>query len=129
MKESDLQKSIIVWCGYKLKKDVLYWSTPNERNPIHNMAGLMAMGLLDGVSDLIFVWNDGVLHNLYIEVKRPATYKMGKRGKKVINQRGGVQLDSQEKFQARVEALGCPYYIIDNLQDFIELMKRYGLER
>ena len=93
------------------------------------MAGLMAMGLLDGVSDLIFVWNDGALKNLFIEVKRPTTYKMGKRGKKIINQRGGIQSGSQIKFQARVEALGCPYYIVDNLQDFIELMKKHSLER
>lgn len=129
MRESDLQKLIIQWCGYRLKKTVLFWSTPNERNPVHNMAGLMAMGLLKGVSDLIFVWNDGILKNLYIEVKRPTIFKMGKHGKKIISQRGGIQSDSQEKFEARVEALDCPYHIVDNLQDFIKLMKEYGLVR
>lgn len=129
MKESALQKSIIEWCGFRLKKDVLYWSTPNERNPIHNMAGMKAMGLQSGVSDLIFVWNDGALENLYIEVKRPTTYKMGKRGKKIIDQRGGIQSDAQIKFQEDVRALGCPYHIVDNLKDFINLMRNYGLEK
>jgi len=129
MKESDVQKAIIQWCGFRLKKDVTYWSIPNERNPIHNMGGLKATGLQTGVSDLMFVWNDGVLKNLYIEVKRPTTYKIGKHGKKIIDQRGGIQSDSQKEFQERVEALKCPYHIIDNLTDFINLMKNYGLEK
>lgn len=129
VKESDVQKSIVQWCGYKLKKSVLYWSTPNERNPIHNMGGMKAMGLQSGVSDLMFVWNDGALQNLYIEVKRPTTYKMGKRGKMIIDQRGGEQTEAQGIFQLNVEALDCPYHIVDNLQDFIDLIRKYGLER
>jgi len=129
VKESDVQKSIVQWCGYKLKKDVAYWSIPNERNPIHNMGGMKATGLQSGVSDLMFVWNDGDLKNLYIEVKRPTTYKMGKRGKMIIDQRGGIQEEAQKEFQGRVEALKCPYHIVDNLQDFIDLMRKYELER
>jgi len=129
MKESDVQKSIIQWCAWQIKPDVVYWSTPNERNPVHNMGGLKATGLLDGVSDLIFVWNDGGLINLYIEVKRPTTYKMGKRGKKIVDQRGGVQSDAQIVFQDRVEALNQPYYIVDNLDDFIDIMHRYNLTK
>jgi len=129
MKESDVQKVIIQWCGFRLKKGVTYWSIPNERNPIHNMGGLKATGLQKGISDLVFVWNDGTIKNLYVEVKRPTTYKIGKRGKKIIDQRGGTQSDAQKKFQDDVEALGCSYHRVDNLTDFINLIRNYGLEK
>ena len=130
MKESTVQKACIKWCEYTLKPGVIYWATSNERKakPQH-MAALKAMGMKPGIADLTFIYNDGQLRNLYIELKRPATYKMGKRGNMIIDQTAGVQSESQRLFQAVVEAIGADYHLIDNLDDFIALMKRYNLVR
>ncbi|MDA0713490.1 MAG: hypothetical protein O2897_05845 [bacterium] len=125
MKESDVQKAIIQWCRLSLRKDVVYWSTPNERKPSQNMNSMAAMGMLGGVADLTFMWESVYCHQdvLFIEVKRPTTYKIGKRGKRIIDQKGGNQSDSQEEFQRLVTSIGCDYYLVDNLDDFIALMK------
>ena len=129
MKEDAVQKQCVEWCRWSIKKDVFYWSTPNERKPSQNMQGLKDMGLKTGVADLTFIYNDGELRNLYIEVKRPTTYKTGKRGDKIISQRGGTQSPNQILFQADVEAVGATYHLIDNLDDFAALMERYKLVR
>jgi len=130
MKESTVQIDCVHWCKYAIKSGVIYWATANERKakPQH-MAFLKLMGMRKGVSDLIFIYNDGQLRNLYVELKRPATYKMGKRDKMIIDQSAGVQSDSQKIFQADVEAVGAYYHLIDNLDDFIALMKKYNLVR
>lgn len=131
MKESDLQKSIIQWCRSHIKNDVIYWATSNERKakPQH-IATLKAMGMLPGVSDLIFLYchTTGV-EILFIELKRPTTYKTGKRGKPIVDVTGGIQSDSQKDFQRRLENIDGVYHIADNLMDFIYLMRKYGLEK
>lgn len=130
MLESDLQKLCIKWCEYAIKSGVVYWATSNERKakPQH-MAALRLMGMRPGVADLTYLYNDNGIKLLFVELKRPTTYKMGKRGKKIINQRGGTQSPGQIVFQADVEAVGANYHLIDNLDDFIALMKQYNLVR
>jgi len=131
MKESALQKLIIQWCRSHIKEDVLYWATSNERKakPQH-MAALKAMGMLPGVSDLIFLFCDDIgLEAIFIELKRPASYKMGRRGKQIINIPGGIQSDRQKDFQKRLENIGGTYVLIDNLKHFICLIRNYGLEK
>ena len=130
MKESTVQINCIKWCEYAIKSGVMYWATANERKakPQH-LAFLKLMGMKKGVSDLIFIYNDGQLRNLYVEFKRPTTYKLGKRGNMIQDQSAGVQSESQREFQADVEAVGATYHLIDNLDDFTALMKRYKLVR
>ena len=130
MKESEVQKKVINWCQYFLRPDVVYWSTPNERKskPQH-MEALKLMGLLPGVADLSFIWDDGGLKMLFVEIKRPPTYKRGKRGGWVIDKRGGAQSLTQHAFQCRVENIGCLYYLVDRLGDFIGLMEKQGLAK
>jgi len=130
MKESTVQKDCIKWCEYAIKSGVIYWATANERKakPQH-MAALKLMGMKSGVADLSFCWNDGQLRNLYVEFKRPTTYKMGKRGNMIQDKSAGVQSDSQREFQADVEAVGATYHLIDNLNAFISLMNLYNLVR
>jgi len=130
MRESYLQEAVIQWCQLSLRKNVVYWSTPNERNP-KNMGNLMKMGLLGGVADLIFI-SESVLIGLqivFVELKAPKTYKMGKRGNRIIDLKGGTQSDKQKLFQERVEVLGCYYEIVDNLDDFADIMRRYNLTK
>lgn len=123
MTEADIQKQIITWCGYALKSNVVYWSTPNEREP-KRMGALRAMGLKTGVSDLIFL-RDG--QAIFVEVKRPTTYKWNdKRTKKIIDQRGGTLSTAQEEFKNAVTAAGFTFYCVDNLPDFQNIMGRWG---
>ena len=123
--EASIQKSIIEWCGHALKKDVVYWSTPNERKP-STMGALRSMGLKTGVSDLIFLRESIIL---FVEVKRPATYKIGKRGKNVIDQRAGTLSTEQEEFKNAVTLAGGHFYKVDNLPDFMQIMKSRGFAR
>jgi hypothetical protein len=129
VKEDALQKQIVQWCDISLHKDILYWSTPNERDPRKNMAGLIAMGLLGGVSDLIFVNSKPSLEIIFVELKRPTTYKKGKRKDLIVDKQGGELSDNQIAFQKRVEILGLPYYVFDNLDDFIVMCKAHGLTK
>ena len=73
MTETEVQKQIIEWCGYALKSNVVYWSTPNEREP-KRLGNLRSMGLKTGVSDLMFLHGGDML---FVEVKRPTTFKKG----------------------------------------------------
>ena len=133
--EATVQKEIIKYCGLALRKGVMYWSTPNETKP-SNLGGLIAMGLKKGVLDLTFLYRDKPQHDgsiplrmIFIEVKRPTTYKLGKRGKLIIDQKGGVLSDEQKAFGDELLSLGCPFYVVDNLPDFILIMKRHELTK
>lgn len=126
MTETQVQKSILEWCAYALRKDVVYWSVPNERDPRNNLGGMRALGLKTGVSDLMFLRGGNII---FIEVKRPTTYKRGKRGKPVIGQRGGELSTSQEEFKNAVTAAGSLYYMVDNLPDFQQIMQNLGYAR
>ena len=130
MKESTVQINCVHWCKHAIKSGVVYWATANERKakPQH-MAFLKLMGMKSGVADMTFIYNDGQLRNLYVEFKRPATYKLGKRGNMIQDQSAGVQSESQREFQADVEAVGATYHLVDNLDDFIALMEQYNLVR
>ena len=125
MTEAQVQKSLLQWCSHALRNDCVYWSTPNEREP-RRMGNLRALGLKKGVSDLMFL-RAGVL--LCVEVKRPTTFKKGKSGRKVINQRGGTLSTEQEEFKNAVTAAGATYYMVDNLPDFMHIMKDWGFAR
>ena len=116
MTEDEVQISIVEWCGDALKADVVFWSVPNERQPKH-MSNLIAKGLKPGVADLQFM-KDG--KSIFIEVKRPTTYKRGKRRQLIIDQRGGTLSTDQEVFKNAVIAAGASYYTVDNLLDFID---------
>lgn len=86
---------------------------------------------MGGVADLIFI-SDSILVGLqivFVELKAPKTFKIGKHGKKIIDQKGGVQSDKQKCFQTAVEAIGCYYCIVDNLDDFADIMRLYNLTK
>lgn len=68
---------------------------------------LKAMGLQTGRSDLVLYGGPGA--TVHVEVKRP-----GKR-----------QGPEQVKWQAAVEWAGYPYYVVDNVEDFMDIMKKY----
>ncbi len=103
--EARLQSDCFMW----------HWNTrPNERGllfMVHNSpknaidgARLKAMGMVAGVSDMIYL-RDG-LPPLCIELKLP----------------DGIQSKAQKEWQKVVESVGCEYVIIRSLSEFQDLI-------
>lgn len=74
------------------------------------------MGYIKGQPDLVLVLDRGVV---FVEVKTPQLYRMGKRGKLIQDGKGGTQSDEQKAFQKTVQAMGHEYHLCDNLNDFM----------
>jgi hypothetical protein len=92
-----------------------HWNTrPNERGllfMVHNNprnavdgARLRAMGLIKGVSDMIYLRPNR--HPLCIEFKLP----------------DGVQSKAQKEWQKTVEAIGCEYVIVHTIKEFEQVL-------
>jgi hypothetical protein len=103
--EARLQSDCFLW----------HWNTrPNERGllfMVHNSpknaidgARLKAMGMVAGVSDMIYL-RDG-LPPLCIELKLP----------------DGIQSKAQKEWQKVAESVGCDYVIIRSLSEFQDLI-------
>lgn len=123
MNETDLQIQCVEWCHLQLPKNILWYATANERKAKPQyMAKLKRMGMLTGVADLTFITSYGLMDECtmvnFVELKRPTTYKIGKRGKPVVDQSGGKQSDSQKAFEVRAVENNCSYVLIDNFDDF-----------
>lgn len=100
----------------KIQQEIVIWYTNNyclkhhePREIIFHVANegqhrLVPIGLLAGVSDLIFTHRSEMI---FCEVKRP-----GKRQRK-----------QQVEFQKRITALGFDYFIAYDLEDFILYIK------
>ena len=104
--ESQIQKACVKW--FDAQYPELYynlWAVPNggARNAITG-ANLKAEGVRPGVSDLMF-FSGGELR--CIEMKKP----------------GGKQSDSQFEFARAISPEGATYHIIDNLDDFMRLIR------
>jgi len=128
MKESVLQISCVEYAQYALKPDVVFWATANERKAKPQyIAMLKRMGMRAGVADLVFMSNINEMAMLFIEFKRPTTYKRGKRGKDIIDQKGGEQSPVQEQFQKDVEAIDAHYYVVDNIANFKNILIAHEL--
>jgi hypothetical protein len=92
--ESQIQRQILDYfetCG------MLCHAIPNSKYKQRQPAGV-----LDGAADLL-VWFGR--HAVYIEVKKP----------------GGVQSKDQKDFQADCVARGIPYFLVDNLDDAMQI--------
>ena len=68
------------------------------------------LGLLPGVSDFILLLPEGRM--VFVEAKTPE----------------GVLNRSQARFRGAVTALGFDYQIVRSLDDYIALLKSYGVE-
>lgn len=100
LSESALQQRIVMhhWNSYPNERGLLF-HTNNNAASARQGAILKGMGVVAGVADLTFVWNDRA-H--FLELKLP----------------GGIQSAVQKQWQAAVEAQGCAYYIIRSVADF-----------
>lgn len=111
--ELQLQISLVEWCRWKLRPDVLFWHTPNgEERDKRTAAKLKAMGVLPGVADLTFMWRALLgLRVLFLELK--AT--------------GRKQTVEQSAFGLAVQTMGASYHVVDNIDEAMRIIESYGL--
>ena len=106
--EDKIQQSIVIWYRntYCLKhhnpRNIIF-SVPNDSKDVKEQMRKIATGLYAGVSDLICIHFGEVL---FIEVKAER----------------GVQSQRQKDFQMLVEAQGFKYYLVNNLNNFKEIV-------
>lgn len=91
-----------------LRPACIWFAVPNEgRRGYVAAAMLKRMGLRPGVSDLIFLWDEG---SGAIEMKAP----------------GEVQNDNQKDFEADCRRMGVPYEVCWSLDHVIDVLVRWG---
>jgi hypothetical protein len=112
--EVQLQIALNEHLAWRKRGGVVHFHVPNggERDK-REAAKLKAMGVLPGVSDLVFVWIDGAgrLHNLYLELKV----------------KGRKPTLVQREFAQAIRTAGAEYAVADNLDDALELLVERGL--
>jgi len=107
--EEGIQRQIIAWCGFCLRRDVLIFSVPNEsKRPPSQAATLKAMGLRPGAADLVMV-HDGRCY--FIECKA----------------NDGDQSKAQQAFEHDARLAGSSYRIVRSLAQFIEALGDWGI--
>ena len=121
-KESQVQIALIAELKIRCRKGVIYFHVPNGEERRDSVAAkLKAMGVLRGVSDLLFVWCDkdaprgphgGLpLRVLFLELKR----------------RGHTPTPEQWAFSEAIRECGAFYDCADSVAGAIEIIDRYGL--
>lgn len=117
-KELQIQIALIQHLKLRVRPGVMYFHVPNgETHDERAGAKLKAMGVLPGVADLVFVWNDDAsiqqpcLRVLFLELK-------AKRGK---------ESTSQIIFSVAVQRIGCAYRIACSLDDALAVLKEFDL--
>lgn len=79
-------------------------------------------GLLNGVSDLIILLPNKVL---FVELKKPKQKVFNHKTGRMNTKAGGKQSPEQKAFQEKVESLGFEYYLVDEFNDFVDIIKMH----
>lgn len=111
--EHQVQIALIQHLKYRARPGVIYFHVPNGGlRGKAEAAKFKAMGTLPGVTDLIFVWNDGGrLQNLYLELKA----------------KGRHRAIEQRNFAKAVIAAGAHYGLADNIDTALDILKEFHL--
>lgn len=129
MKESTVQTQI---CNALRAMGVEFFKITNEqkgsvRNKGAYWGALKREGYTAGVADLALLFPGGKI--VFLEVKRPKEYRIGKSGKRVIADTGGQLSESQRKWAERVENLGFDYFVVDTARDAADIAQRFKLSQ
>ena len=102
--EQHLQRMCVKWFNYQYPQQhgQLFMCHQNGKNAVEQ-AILKSIGLVPGVSDLIYLTPSGAI---FIEMKTDK----------------GRQSDAQKQWQQKVEALGYAYHIVRSVDEFINLI-------
>lgn len=110
-RETQLQKSCVRWFRMQYRRyNKLLFAVPNggKRDPI-TASRLKAEGVVPGVSDLIFLYPNGIYPFLCIEMK------YGKN----------EQSEHQKEWQEDVESVGGLYLVINSFDSFKTAINNY----
>lgn len=107
--EDRIQQNIFLYLNntycleHHLNRGIVF-HVPNQRAGSEERIKLKAMGVLAGVSDLIFIYKG---KHLYLEVKKPT----------------GTQSRDQKEFEGRIQSNGFSYYIVRSVEDVENVMR------
>ena len=107
--EDRIQQEIFIhinntYCRIGLSDRGIIFHVPNQRISKLERIKLAAIGVLSGVSDLVFIYKG---KHLYLEIKTTT----------------GTQSPDQKDFQSRIEANGFKYYLLRSLADALDVIK------
>ena len=106
--EEQLHRSIVAHLRTRGAKHMVFWHTTN--NPRSRIAGARAkaMGMLKGVPDLTIITPDQQI--CFMEIKAPK----------------GYLTPEQKDFRLRVEALGCVFAVVKDIDHATNLLESWG---
>ena len=121
-KEIDLHVELVAVLRLVLKPTVLWWHTPNgEHRDPKTAAKLKAMGVLPGVPDLQFHWQETEAFVGDVQViQRRVLHMEMKAGSR-------PQGNAQIAFELAVKLLGDEYHIVRTVVDALEILGERGL--
>jgi hypothetical protein len=113
--ELQLQVALVGHLRYRARPEVVHFHVSNGELLDRRIAAKRkALGVLPGVSDLVFVWRDGdQLKNLFLELKSSR----------------GRMTPEQQAFCERARAAGAAYECVDSIDDALALLKAHGILR
>jgi VRR-NUC domain len=115
-KEHELQIQLVSMLRWCLRPDVIFFHCPNGglRENKREAAKLRAMGVLPGVSDLMFFWRlVNSFRALFLELKRP----------------GGKLSTEQAAFGLAMRTMGADFEVSSSIDEAIAAVGMRGLIR
>lgn len=88
-------------------------------------AKLKMMGAVSGVPDLAILMKDQRVH--WVELKRPDKFELNPKTMNMVKRAGGKLSDNQKAFMEKLDALSHCYDVVDNIDDFWEVVLRLGI--
>ena len=118
--ENDLQVKCVRWFR-RTHKDAMIWCSLNGvASDPRRKKQWKKDGMLNGVPDLQILYQD---KTIFIELKRPITYKKSKlTGNKIQKREAGKLRPEQIEFIEMAENLGHSCYVVDTLEEFKKIV-------
>ena len=118
--ENQLQIKIVRWFKRNYKHALIWSSLNGVQATARQKSDWKKEGLLKGVPDLQVLYQD---KTIFIELKRPKTYKKSKAtGNRIIKDSGGTTSKEQDEFILIAEGFGHKCYVVDTLEDFKKII-------
>jgi hypothetical protein len=90
------------------------------KNAVLRYSLAIAMGLVTGSTDYVFVWKAG---GCWIEFKRPTVKKFGA----IPRKQGGALTDKQKLFRQWCEHLEVPHHVATSAEEGLAILRSYGV--